>query len=147
MRLFQVRIYSAWGNLTTAVYNKHSNLQSINEAISKEMNANCKLLWGNGKLKEGKFKPLNTWLFSLLSTFEDNLAYPLKNECLSKSLCKMFSCFKHVYQMVELTADLYLQSTVNSYTKDFSICRLSFIQGPQKMFQEKIRGGVEFIPP
>lgn len=60
LRVFKVRIYSASGNLTTAAYNKHPNFQSINEAISKEMNANCKQLWGNGKLKGGKFKPLNT---------------------------------------------------------------------------------------
>lgn len=60
LRIFKVRIYSALGNLTTAEDNKHPNFQSINEAISKEMNANYKQLWGNGKLKEGKCKPLYT---------------------------------------------------------------------------------------
>lgn len=84
LRLFKVRIYPALGNLTTAEHNKHPNFQSINEAISKQRNANCKQLWGNGKLKEGKFKPSITGLFSLLSTFEDNLACPLKYQCLSK---------------------------------------------------------------
>lgn len=59
LRLFKVGIYSALGDITTTQYNKHPNFQSINETIS-EMNANYKQLWGNGKLKEGKLKPLNT---------------------------------------------------------------------------------------
>lgn len=59
VRLFKVRIYSALGDLTTAEYNKHPRFQDINEAISKEMNANRKQLWRNVKLKVGKLKPLN----------------------------------------------------------------------------------------
>lgn len=59
VRLFKVRIYSALADLTTAEYNKHPGLQDINEAICKEMNANCEQLWRNVKLKVGKLKPLN----------------------------------------------------------------------------------------
>lgn len=54
LRLFKVKIHSVLGNLTTAEYNKHSNFQSIR----KEMNANCKHLWRNGELKEGKIQVL-----------------------------------------------------------------------------------------
>lgn len=59
LKLFKVGIYSALGDLTTAEFNKHPHFQDINEAISKEMNANCKQLWRYVKFKEGKLKLLN----------------------------------------------------------------------------------------
>lgn len=40
LRLFKAIIYSALGDLTTAVYNKHPHFQDMNEAISRD---DCKL--------------------------------------------------------------------------------------------------------
>lgn len=55
---FKVRIYSTLGDLTIAECNKHPHFQDINEAISKEMNANYKTVMEKCEIKSRKVKAI-----------------------------------------------------------------------------------------